>query len=204
MALQTFYRGIRFSKEYITKYIKSVFIAADRGQLVLTDGTNKIEFSATPFVGSIYAWEEQRLPAVLIGEATVTAKPISIAKDFALAVDDEIEEDDQWIHYSGNFYLDFSISVRARSMPERDNLTDIVVLFLSHPDAKDFFEQHGVQIQKHPTVGGHAYQKLPGIDFPVYMSTISFGVVTTWDYREEETGARLQTIVVDIIAQMDL
>jgi hypothetical protein len=33
--------------------------------------------------------------------------------------------------------------VRARTIPERDNLVDIVTLYLSHPMAKDFFEQHG-------------------------------------------------------------
>jgi len=204
MAIQTFYRGIRFSKEYIIKYIKSIFIAAERGQLVLTDGTVQIEFSNTPFVNSLFSWDEQHLPAVLIGDGNVISKPISIAKDFALSVESEIETDDQWDHYSGNFYIDFTISVRARSMPERDNLVDIVTLYLSHPMAKDFLEQHGIQINKHPTVGGHSQLRLPGIDFPLYTSSITFGIISTWDYREEISGARLRDICVDIIAQISL
>jgi len=205
MALNTYFRGIRFIKGYLIKYLQAVFYAAEKGQLILTDGTKKIEFSRSVWVGSGLSWEEQNLPAVLIGGGRAEFPPLSISKSLTDITDDEIVVDDSWRHYGGHIIVNLDLSIRAKTIVERDNLSDITCLYLSHPDAKDFFGQQNIVIHSHPTVGGDANEPLPKIDLPpVYISNLSFGLTGQWDYREEITEARLETIVVDIIAQLEL
>jgi len=210
MPLQMYYRGSRFIKNYLITYLKATFYAAEKGQLLLTDGTKRIEFTDLTnkstygvWVGGTLSWNEQYVPAVLISESRVTFTPLSFSKEFIGDVDDEVAAGDQWRHYGGDITVALNIAVRARTIIEKDNLVDTVCLYLVHPDAKEFFGQHNVVIPRHPSVSGESTVSAPGIDFPLYTSSISFELMGQWDYREEVAGPRLNAIVADIVADFD-
>lgn len=210
MALKTYYRGSRFIKGYLIKYLKAVFYAADKGEILLTDGTKRIEFTGIDnkptygvWVGGALSWTEQYIPSVLISESRVTFSALSFAKDFTGAIDDEIEEDDQYRHSGGDIEVSLNLSVRARTIVEKDNLVDTVCLYLAHPDAKDFFGNHNIVIPRPPNASGETVINSPNIDFPLYSASISFDLIGQWDYREQVSSARLRSIVADIVASFD-
>lgn len=209
MALKTYYRAGRFIKGYLIKYLQSVFYAAEKEQIILTDGTKRIEFTDIDnkptygvWVGGSLSWTEQYIPAVLIREGSVQYKPLSFSKDLTDVTDDEVADGDQWKHYGGDIEVKLGLSARARTIVEKDNLVDIVCLYLSHPDAKDFFNQHDIVLPTPPSVGGESQISQPqSLDFPLYVSDISLTLTGQWDYRENVEGPRLNAIVASITTE---
>ena len=203
MPIQTYFRATYFAQKYVQQWLKAIFYAAEKEQIVLTDGTKKIEFSNTPYVSQADSWDEQQLPAALIANTTGRVSSLSISKDFTGNVDDEITTDDQYRHVGGDIIIDMSLSIKARNIPECDKLADIVGLHLAHPDAKDFLGQHNIVVETLPSIGTRTRNRQQG-DFDIYSRSISYGLRGQWDYRSSVEGARLSDIVVTVLLEMDL
>ena len=136
-----YFRGTSFLKTFVVKFFRSIFYAGEKGSLIFTDGTKEISFSGPVEVQKAGSWDYRNLPAVLIGATRGTFIP-TLNKD--LVRDAQYGDDRQVTEYGGDIDLSLSIEVVATSIEERDNLLDIVSLYLSHPDAKDYFSNQDV------------------------------------------------------------
>jgi hypothetical protein len=92
------------------------------------------------------------------------------------------------------------LDIRATSIEERDNLVDIVCLYLAHPDAKDYFLRHSIVIPAPPTISGERDLFEPQIDHPIYSTAVSIPLLSIWRVTSDN-GERLEDIIVDISAE---
>jgi len=195
MALTTWYRGVRFVKDYTVKYLNLIFLAQQKGSLLLTDGDKKIKFSRTPEAIKRASWDFRMLPAVLIGKATGGLKYVSASKDLLSSA--KAGDSNQTYRDGGDFDLSISLHVRARSVDERDNLLDITCIYLAHPDAKDYYLRQGLILPEGPKIGAEREVPKTGIDYPIYETDVSLRVISRWQ-EERPMEERLLGILVDI------
>lgn len=198
MAITTYYRGVAFIKDYFVHYFNSIFFAAQKGQILLTNGFKEIKFSDRPHVLRRASWDFNKLPAVLIGAVRANYKYMSIAKDYLNEAG--ATSTDQYRYYGGDINSTMDIEVRARTIDERDNLVDITCLFLAHPDAKDFFDKHAIVLKAPPSVGSEKDIFEPKIDHPIYGTSLSIDLVSPWMIKIPITEYRL----IDVIADLDI
>jgi len=189
------YRGVRFIKDFMCQYLNYIFIANQKGSLVFTDGTKSIQFSGTPEAIKRASWEYRALPAVLIGRVTGGLKYVSFSKDLL----DTAKSDDtnQTYRDGGDFDINLILDVRATTIEERDNLTDITGIYLSHPDTKDYFMRQGLRLPEAPKLGTETEIKEPTIDYPIYGREMSIRILSRWQ-EERAMEERLLSILVDL------
>jgi len=187
-----FFRGITFAKDYLVKYLKYVFLAEEKGQLNFIDGTKKMEFSSRPMIMKYLSWTGRELPAILIGSASGDYQFMSIAKDIVDAPTEGESGDVREV--GGEISLNVDLTIIATSIPERDKLVDIVGIFLSHPDAKDYFYQHDLLLPGGPSVRAESTIELPNIDHPVYSTSMNIRVIGNWRAKESEDLKLLKII----------
>jgi hypothetical protein len=193
MAVETFYRGVAFIKDFVERYLNAVFMAGAKGSILLTNGYKKITFSKTPLVIKRSSWDYRQLPSVLIGQARGNYEYKSIEKDHLYTpLATETGADADIMVYGGDIKLTLDLDIRATSIEERDNIVDIVCLYLAHPDAKDYFLKQQIVIPAPPTISGERDIFEPAIDHPIYGSTVSIPLISIWrvtsdiEYRLEE------------------
>jgi hypothetical protein len=200
MALQMFYRGIWFAKDYIIKYLNYIFMANQKGQIVFTDGTREIKFSSTPIAVKRASWTTRVLPAVLIGKASGGLSYITFSKD-RLKSDHVLNDDgvtvDNYLTVGGNFDINIQLAVRATTIEERDNLVDVTGIYLAHPDTKDYFERHYLLLPEAPKLGTESDIKETGIDYPIFETTMGLRVISRWQEWSKSEDDRLLNIVSD-------
>jgi hypothetical protein len=203
MAITTYYRGVAFIKDFFVKYLNSIFIAANKGALVLTDGTTKIDFSNVPYVIKRASWDYRNLPAVLVGAMSGNYKYLSIAKDF-IYEGDYADDDDalQYKFYGGDIHLSLAIEVWATTIEERDRLVDITCLYLAHPDAKDYFAKHSIALETPPAIRGERDEMRPNIDYPMYVTSLSMATVSEWRIKTP-VDEPLEEVVTNIEAYVN-
>ncbi len=142
------------------------------------------------------------MPCVLVGSANGTYQFLSINRDF-LGEQLDHTSANQYREVGGDLELNVEIDVCATTIEERDKLTDIVGIYLSHPDCKTWFLRHGIRISSAPTVRDAGQLFETSIDYPIYKNSFSMGVVGLW--RDETTqDDRLLDIIVEITAMVDL
>lgn len=195
-----YFRGVRFIKSFTVKFLRSIFYAEQKNALVFFDGTKEIEFSNPVHVEKAGGWDYRNLPAVLVGAARGTFVP-SLNKD--LINDPDVDAARQVTEFGSDIDLSLSIEVLATSLEERDNLLDIVSIYLSHPDAKDYFLKQNIRFKAGVTISEGGTRHQPDIQQPVYYSTVDVDLATSWR-AEEEVGSRLSDIIVDIDLEEDL
>jgi hypothetical protein len=199
-----YYRGIDFTKNYFCKYINSVFLANEKGNLDFLDGTKKLEFSSRPFAVKVGAWADRKLPVVLVGAATGSFAYMSVNKDM---IDSPVEGSTPsatvYDYYGGEIRLRMDLTVMATQMAERDKIVDITGIYLSHPMAKTYFQKHNIILPEAPTISGEAEVDVPGIDRPVYRTSMSMPATGVWQDRQA-AGVALIDIVSDIVAEIDV
>ena len=196
----TYYRGVRFLKSFTVKFLRSIFIAAEKGALVFTDGTKEISFSRPVEVQKAGSWDYRNIPAVLIGATRGTFIPY-LNKDLVNAPDEDATR--QVTEFGGDIDLSLSIEVLATTIEERDNLLDIVSIYLSHPDAKDYFLQQNLRFKAGVSISEGGVRHQPDIQQPIYYSTVDVDISTSWR-AEEEIGSRLADIIVTIDLEEEL
>ena len=209
MAVTTWYRGIRFVKDYIVKYLNYIFLANSKGALLFTDGTKKIEFSRVPEALKRASWEVRKLPCVLIGKATGGLKYITFSKDLLKTDTDTTTASGSgmvnlYSTVGGDFDLNINLSVRATTIEERDNLVDVVGIYLSHPNTKDYFMNHYLVLPEAPRLVGEADIMEPGIDYPIYATDLNLRVMSRWQEYTAEELYTLGNVIADIVAQFDV
>ena len=197
MAILTYYRGVEFIKSYLQHYLSGVFSAAQKGSILLTNGYKEIKFSRIPEVVKRMKLDYRRLPAVLIGPVRGEYIYRSISKDLLRIPGVDEPDEDQYTFYGGDIRLNVDMDVRSATQEERDNMVDIVCLYLAHPDAKDFFLRHGIVLEKPPSIGGERELLEPGIDMPIYSTVVSIPVISVWRIQKVLED-RLEEIFVDI------
>jgi hypothetical protein len=205
MAIHTFYRGVQFIKDYLIRYLNGVFMASEKGQLLFTDGTKNIQFEHTPIAQKRGSWDFRRLPAVLIGQAGGEYQVQSIAKDLVYEgrYDDSTTELKNHRYYGGDIKLTINLQCLSKTIEERDNLVDIVCLYLAHPDAKDFFLTQGIHVEAPPSISGEADIYEPKVDHPIYGTTVTTKLTSQWKIQEDLED-RLIDIITDVTAVLDL
>lgn len=202
-----FFRGIRFAKDFMVKYLNYIFLASKKGQLTFTDGTVQIKFSEklneTP-ISSIYhgvptalkadSWDARSIPCVLIGDVTGQFEYKSITKDL---IDAPLVTEEQVRTVGGDIKLNMNLSVLATTTEERDNISDIVCVYLSHPMAKDFFMKHYIVLPEAPRIGGEEKLAQPPTDYPIYKRNLSIPLICVWRETSGE-DALLEDIIADV------
>jgi hypothetical protein len=202
MAITTYYRGVAFIKDYFVRYFTGVFKAQQKGTLILTNGFAEIVFSKEPTVVKRVTNDMRpALPFVLVGPVRAEYIYRSVAKDFLYQPDSS--EASQYRIYGGDIRLTMDLDVRASQQEERDNIVDIVCLFLAHPDAKDFFLKHNIVIEKPPSVSGEKEIYEPGIDHPIYAANVSVPLIGCWQIMTA-IGYRFEELFLDIEVEVHL
>lgn len=201
MAITMHYRGVRFVKDYITKFLRSVFLAYEKEAILFTDGTKKIVFSNTPYVTSEDSWVSRpELPAVLIGSMNATFQERTITKNLLVSPGEVVAG---YNFEGGDIDISASLMCLSRTTHERDNLSDIVSIFLSRPEAKDYFLDQDIKIVSPPAMSGEGKVFEPAVDYPVYTSNLSWELAASWE-QWNDTEDTLANIIVDISASLDL
>ena len=205
MAIHTFYRGVQFVKDYVILYLNGIFMAAQKGQLLFTDGTKNIQFSHTPLAVKRGSWDLRYFPAVLIGQAAGEYVTQSIAQDLVYEgrSTDTTADLKNHRYFGGDVKLTVTLQCIDTTIEARDNLVDIVCLYLVHPDAKDFFFKQGIIIDSPPSIGGEVDIHEPKIDHPIYGTTITTHFTSQWKVQED-LEERLIDIITDVVAVLDL
>jgi hypothetical protein len=196
MAITTYYRGVAFIKDYFVLYFNSVFKAAQKGSIVFTNGFKEIVFSKEPAVVKRVTNDlRPALPFVLVGPVRAEYIYRSVAKDFLK--DAEPAALEQYRIYGGDIRLTMELDVRASQQEERDNLVDIVCLFLANPDAKDFFLRNNIVVEKPPSVSGEKEIYEPGIDHPIYAASVSVSLIGCWQIKTS-MSYRFEELFLDV------
>ncbi len=213
------FRGISFVKDFLVRYLRYIFAANQKGiikfvagelygtesEFYATDGTQKMIFSNTPFIMKRASWDARtQMPAILIGTSSGALPIISVPKDLLTTETEVISEGADtvkfWKSYGGDFDMTYTLSIRATTIEERDKLVDITGIYLSHPDAKDYFMQHYLVLPEGVRVGGEKEVKEPGIDHPVYVTDLSVKVLSRWQESRAQVGYRLGNVIADVEA----
>lgn len=202
MAITVFYRGVDFIKNYVVRYLNSAFLANAKGALIFTDGVTNMEFSKTPMVIKSNSWTSRELPAVLVGTASGGFGYRTFSKDRLL--DESFDDTGTARIVGGDIDLNIDLSIRATTIPERDRLVDTVCYLMSHPDAKDYFAQHGISLPSAPTIGGEYALGSPDStdDFPIYATSVGLTLHSGWQSKET-LETRLLDIIVDFSLMLD-
>lgn len=206
MALTTWFRGSWFVKDFLTKYLNYIFYANDKGMLYFFDGTRNYEFSDRPSVVKRGSWTTRPdLPLIIIGEATGNMESVAFTRDL-LDVSHIVEGTSvtERKTYGGDFELDIAIDIWATSGEERDRLTDVICIYLSHPNAKYYFDQHYLKLPDSPSISGDREISEPGIDHPIYAKSVSLHVVSRWEDTTDKDYSTLLEIITDVAAIVDL
>jgi hypothetical protein len=203
MPITTFHRGVRFIKDYLVAYLNGIFIASQKGIIQFTDGTRQIDFSRLPEAIRSYSWDFRKIPAVLVGGVSGRFQTMSIAKDLIHAGQVGDAAPLQYYTYGGDISMTVSFTIIANTVDERDNLVDIVCLYLSHPKAKDYLMRHGIAVENPPTIGGESERNEPNIDHPIYLTGLTQPFVSQWR-TIEDLPDRLEEIFVDIEAYAEV
>lgn len=193
----SYYRGITFIKDYFVKYLQYIFYANSKDQLAFFDGTKKISFSATPHVVKQYSWDFRDLPVVEVGPADGKFVIRSISKDFL--GESQYGDATSYKEVGGDIELTIAFKVIATTIVERDNLMDIIGIYLSHPIAKDFFQQHMITIEDAPSISEGGMEPIPDIDHKIFYSTLSMPILGTWRDNSEQ-----DVFLEEIIAYVNL
>ena len=196
-----YYRGVRFTRDYIIRYLTSVFMSANKGSLILWDGTKNIKFSDAPHVMSKFAWTPRHLPAVLVSPASGSANIRSVNKDYAKQ--SEVGDMDQFNYYAGDYNFSFDLDIRAKSTTEKDNLVDIVSLFLSIPAAKDYFQKHAIKLSESVSIGMESTASEYATEYPVFSTVVGLDTHSSWEYKEDLED-RLEDVFIDVELVSDL
>ena len=194
------YRGIRFMKDFMCQYLNYIFIANKKGSLIFTDGTKSIQFSSTPEAVKRASWEYRVLPAVLVGKVTGGLQYVSFSKDLLDRSKDS--DTDQTYRDGGDFDINLTLEVRATTIEERDNLTDITGIYLAHPDAKDYFLRQGFRLPEAPKLGSELDVREPTIDYPIYGREMSIRILSRWQ-EERPMEERLLNVITDVTTYTD-
>lgn len=211
MAITTYFRGVQFVKDYMIKYLKTVFYAAEKEQILFTDGHKRIEFSRLPHVTKRASWDFRDIPAVILERVNTTYITRSIAKDLIDVAAygergnpyNDIADMDNIRAVGGDIELVTGWQVWARSIEERDKLADIVSIYLAHPDAKDYLLKQGIVVSSPPRVSGDREIKEPDTDHPIYGTDLSVTVVGPWR-AISDADPTLADLFVDIEVELEL
>jgi hypothetical protein len=194
-----FYKGAGFIKNYIIHWLDSIFLAEQKGEIHFYDGTKKFTPSRRPRVVGSSSWDQREIPAVLIDAASGRFKYMSISKDVVDApAEGSTDTTTTYNYYGGDIEVNVGISIIARTKPEREDLLDIVGIYLSHPDAKDWFMQHNIILPEGPSFGGETEIRVPPVDFPLYKTTMSWKLVGMWQDRQAADEG-----LIDVIARIN-
>jgi len=191
------YRAVEFVKSYLVRYISSVFKANAKGSLLFTDGTNEIKFSRVPYAIKEASWTARETPAILIGSATASFVERTFAENEILDQSNDING--QYRYYGGDIDIDVELSVRASNKEERDNIVDILCIYLTHPAAKEYFLRQDIKLPEPPTISGETEINEPAIEYPIYATTVMMKLHSSWLEWEP-----LEVRLIDIISDIDV
>ena len=196
------YKGTRFIKHYTIKYLKSLFYAWNKGAIDFTDGNKKIEWGGdVPHVIHEGSWTSRELPSVLIGDITGGVVERTFSKN---RLKDESNSDSGTYRYIGaDMDFDLALKCRGRTVTEKDDLVDTILIWMSHPDAKEFFEQHDIKLPEPPRLVGSSEVFEPGIDHPLYEAVLSVSMSGGW-VEKSELEDRLLDIITDVTLLEDI
>jgi hypothetical protein len=196
------FSAINRVKYFVTRYLNIIFTANKKGMLLFTDGTEKIEFSKFPYVGSMHGWVSRDIPAILIGPTTATYVERSFSSNL-LKNAAALDVTDTRVYRGGDLDLDMSVYVRCSTLIELDRLVDTVCIVMAKKEAKDYFILQDIKLPKPPRAGASTEVNEPSIDYPLYETPIELTFRATW-VEWTEIGDRLIDIIVDIDAELDL
>lgn len=199
-----FYSLVNDVKEIVVKFFRYLFFENERGTLKFTNGTRRIRFSKPVIVKESYNWEIQEHPAVLVDTAVGKMVTLSISQDFLGTSEMEVDgERKPFLTFGGASLLTVTISCIAKSKEERDNLVDICAIYLSRPDAKKFFLQHGMDLPHPVTITNEATIRSPNTDFQLYQTDLTLEVQLQWEEMVDPEFTISDVIISNVEYDLD-
>jgi len=163
---------IKTTKFVIIDFLRRIFDANARGLLDFKDGDRAIKFTSRPRIIQTDEWDRRIHPVVLIGSASGPIQKFDL-QDFKDVGD--------FITLGGYAELSLTLSGVAKTKEERDDLIDVVAVYLSRPDARTFLQANGVVLPKPPSFDGETSMDVPTTDYKLYQTDLGLQVNVEWE-----------------------
>lgn len=194
------YRVIERPKKHFIEFFQKLFDLYDKGKLTFDDAYYTISFGDTPKCVSLDNYDETYHPVVLVGVTGGTTRDISINKfkDYHTDPDSGLVND----IYGGIATTTLNFQIRARNEDERNNLADIVSMYLNSQETKlAFLNTYGVRLIGAPTFAGESVEDDPQSNVKLFITDLT--QVAESDYEEGvdivdtlgNTGLTVQDII---------
>ena len=150
------------------------------GKVTFNDSYKKIVFGKPPKCQSVDTYDFKYYPIVLVGLGPTAARDCAINKfkDYytnELGVVDSI--------YGGFATVTLNFQIRARSEDERNNLADLVLMYINSIDTKRAFERDfGMRIIGAPSLSGESVEDDPQTNVKQFIVNLSQQIDN--DYEE--------------------
>jgi hypothetical protein len=206
--VRMFYRGTRFVKKYFRQYLRTLFFSWDKGQVLLTDGTKAISWgtkngkNVVPHVIQKGSWTTENMPGILVGDISGGIIERTFTKN--LLKDESNENGGQYRYHGADMMFTLSFACRGWTVVEADNLADTALVWLSHHDTKDFFQQQAIKTISPPTINGSSEVYEPGVDHPMYEVNMSMDFESQWNVKTSLERRLLDIVVenLEVVAEL--
>ena len=153
------YRITKRTKRHFIDFFQKLFSMYAEDKLQFNDSYKKIVFSNPPKCQAVDTYDFKYYPILLIGVSSGVSRDCSLNK-FKDYYTNEMSVVDSV--YGGFFTATLNFQIRTRSDDERDNLADLVLMYLDSVDTKRLFEKDfGIRILAAPNVSGESSEDDP-------------------------------------------
>lgn len=175
------YRFIERPKKHYIEFFQSLFDLLEQGKITFDDAYYSIKFSKSPKCLSIDNYDLKYHPIVLVGSSGGSTRDISINrfKDYNTDQSSGLVNE---VH-GGIASMTLTFQIRTRSEDERNNLADIVTMYLGSNSVKQsFLSTYGVRVIGAPSFSGESVEDDPQTNVKVFITNITQNVES--DYEE--------------------
>lgn len=172
------YRLSERVKNNFIEFFQKIFVLYSEEKTQFTDGYFKVSFGQVPKCQSVDTYDFKYLPTVVVSVTNVTAKDYSINKFIGYYDESGLATE----AYGGFANINLNFQVRARTSAERNNLADIVSMYLNSIETKKAFHgTHGIAILGAPTFSGESVEADMQTNVPLFTTNIRQEVFTEYE-----------------------
>lgn len=159
------------TKKHFIDFFQKLFVLYTENKVTFDDSYKKIVFSKPPKCLSIDNYDFKYYPIVLVGISSISSRDCSINK-FKDYYTDSIGVVSSV--YGGFAETNLNFQIRARSGDERNNLADIVLMYLDSVDVKKTFARDfGIRILGSPSITGESSEDDPQTNVKNFVINLS-------------------------------
>ena len=164
-----YFRLTQDVKKQFVVFFRTLFTLYGENKITFVDGRSKIVFAAQPQCEELDTYNTKHYPIVLVSASPGSCKEASFNK--VRGVDRDTNE--TLYGWMANFTINFLIVSLTKE--DRDQLVDIICVYLSKAETKQAFEQKGLRIQM-PIFSGDSSEEDPQTNVRRFFTSVSITV----------------------------